>query len=65
MHTHLEVPHHDESSSTDPARGKTCCVENAVLMLLNDVGIAEQHNHHNCIKRQMQKVKGILWSFSL
>lgn len=45
---YLEVSHHDESGSTDPACGKTCRVEDAVLVLLDDVGITEQHDHHHC-----------------
>lgn len=44
---YLEVSHHDESGSTDPACGQTCRVEDAVLVLLDDVGITEQHNHHH------------------
>lgn len=44
---HLKVAQHDESGSTDPARGQTCGVENAVLVLLDDVGIAQQHDHHH------------------
>lgn len=44
---YLEVSHHDESGSTDPACGQTCRVEDAVLVLLDDVGITEQHDHHH------------------
>lgn len=44
---YLEVAHHDESSTTDPARAKTRRVQDTVLMLLNDVGVAKQHNHHH------------------
>lgn len=49
--SYLKVAHHDESSGTDPACGETRCVENTVLVLLNDVGIAKQHDHHNYRKR--------------
>lgn len=45
---YLEVPHHDESGSTDPACGKTCRVEDAVLVLLDDMRVTEQHDHHHC-----------------
>lgn len=47
---YLEVAHHDESGSTDPACRETCRVENTVLVLLNDMGVAKQHDHHNCSK---------------
>lgn len=52
---YLEVAHHDESRSTDPACGETRRVENTVLMLLDDMGIAEQHDHHNYRKRERHK----------
>lgn len=44
---HLKVAQHDESSSTDPARGQARRVENTVLVLLDDVGVAQQHDHHH------------------
>lgn len=44
---HLKVAQHDESGSTDPACGQTRGVEDAVLVLLDDVGIAQQHDHHH------------------
>lgn len=37
---HLEVAQDDEPGSTDPACGQTRGVEDAVLVLLDDVGVA-------------------------
>lgn len=54
---YLEVAHHDESGSTDPACRETCRVENTVLVLLNDMGIAKQHDHHNCSKTNTHRQK--------
>lgn len=58
--SYLEVSNHDESSRTDPARGKTCHIEDTVLVLLNDLGIAEQHNHHNCGGKKEMKVSPVI-----
>lgn len=44
---YLEVSHHDESGSADPTCGQTRRVEDAVLVLLDDVGVTEQHDHHH------------------
>lgn len=44
---YLEVSHHDEASSTDPRGGEAGRVEDAVLMLLDHVGVTQQTNQHH------------------
>lgn len=53
---YLEVSHHDETSGADPARGKACRVQDAVLVPLDDVGVTQQADQYNW-KRQTVETK--------
>lgn len=44
---YLEVSHHDEASGADPRRREASRVEDAVLMLLDHVGVTQQANQHH------------------
>lgn len=44
---YLEVSHHDEASSADPRRREASRVEDAVLMLLEHMGVTHQANQHH------------------
>lgn len=44
---YLEVSHHDEAGSTDPGGGEPGRVEDAVLVLLDDVSVTQQTNQHH------------------
>lgn len=46
-HEYLEVSHHDEASGTDPRRREASRVEDAVLMLLDHMGVTQQANQHH------------------
>lgn len=52
---YLEVADNDESSCTDPASGETGCVQHAVLMLLNNMRIAQKYDHHHCRDRERER----------
>lgn len=54
--SYLEVAHHDESCSTDPASGEAGRVEDTVLVLLYDVGIPQQPYQNHWGKRNKTNI---------
>lgn len=52
---YLEVSHHDETGGADPGGGEAGRVEDAVLMLLYHVGVAQQANQHHWRMRREEE----------
>ena len=48
IEVHLEVPRGEEAGGADPAGGQAGRVQHAVLVALDDQGVAQQANQHHC-----------------
>lgn len=52
LQTYLEVPQHDQTGGTDPGGGEARRVQDAVLVLLDHLSVAQQADQHHWKERK-------------